>query len=190
MHDNDNVIDIGCGNGRFLEVIGEKNISYTGVDISKDLIKIAKEKYDDTHTFYTANALHLPTPSEHYDIAYSFAVLHHIPSHRYRAQFIREAARILKPDGTFVLTVWNLWQKKFLSEIFSQGLNSLFCQSPLDPGDLLLTFGKDKHKRYLHAFTKRKLERLLSRNGFRILSTDTIYRKSGHSNIVIVGKKL
>jgi len=43
-HENDNVLDYGCGNGRLLDLLDFENISYWGLDVSEKLIEIAKEK--------------------------------------------------------------------------------------------------------------------------------------------------
>ena len=42
----DNVFEFGCGFGRFAEALAGKVGSYLGVDISDELIKIAKSKFD------------------------------------------------------------------------------------------------------------------------------------------------
>ena len=36
------ILDLGCGNGRFYEMLEGKDIEYIGVDVSKELIDIAK----------------------------------------------------------------------------------------------------------------------------------------------------
>ena len=37
------ILDIGCGNGRFLEIFKQKKVDYFGVDSSERLIEIAKK---------------------------------------------------------------------------------------------------------------------------------------------------
>jgi len=44
VKDGDKVLDVGCGNGRLLELFQGKNADYIGVDSSEELIKIAKNK--------------------------------------------------------------------------------------------------------------------------------------------------
>src|SRR3989339_1532246 len=45
IKNSDKVLDFGCGNGRFLEMLKDRNLEYFGVDVSQKLIDIAKEKY-------------------------------------------------------------------------------------------------------------------------------------------------
>src|SRR5680860_261077 len=41
----DKVLDLACGNGRLLESFHKKEIEYLGIDISEELINIAKKNY-------------------------------------------------------------------------------------------------------------------------------------------------
>ncbi|PJB09259.1 hypothetical protein CO121_00925, partial [bacterium (Candidatus Gribaldobacteria) CG_4_9_14_3_um_filter_36_15] len=115
----DKILDLGCGNGRFFELLEDKDIDYIGVDFSQKLIEIARKKY--LHPpqvfakqkfgrarikFQKADALNLPFPNNYFDKIYSIAVLHHIPSKQLRLQFLKEARRVLKLNGLLILTVW------------------------------------------------------------------------------------
>ena len=40
----DKVLDLGCGNGRLLQIFEDQDIEYIGIDNSEKLIKIAKIK--------------------------------------------------------------------------------------------------------------------------------------------------
>lgn len=180
------VLDIGCGNGRFYPLLASRQIEYTGLDNSVGLLREAQQNNPDAK-FVEGDATALPFPNASFDIAFSFAVIHHIPSKKLRAQFIREVARVLKPGNTVILTAWYLWELSKLGKL----LQSFNPFGALDHGDLMLTFGKDRHQRYVHAFSKKELEKLLTKNGFNIIGSDIIARESGSGskNIVIVAKK-
>lgn len=45
INDGDNLLDFGCGNGRLLELLQKKDITYFGVDVSQKLLDIAEKKY-------------------------------------------------------------------------------------------------------------------------------------------------
>jgi tRNA (uracil-5-)-methyltransferase TRM9 len=110
---NSRVLDIGCGNGRFYPLLAERNVDYTGIDNSVGLLAIAHEQHPFV-TFMHGDATKLPFPDRSFDTVFSFAVLHHIPSRELRREFVREAARVLRPNGTLVLSVWNLWSPKHI----------------------------------------------------------------------------
>lgn len=180
----DRVLDIGCGNGRFLPLVKERGGQYVGVDYSEGLIREAKRLHPDGE-FVVGDATKLSFLDSKFDVAYSFATIHHVPSKELRAQFIREAARVVKPGGMFILTAWHLWQPRNFLKLF-MSINPL---SPLEAGDMLLTFGKNKAPRYLHAFTRRELSLLLIKNGFHVESIETIPRPSGEKNTIVVAKR-
>jgi ubiquinone/menaquinone biosynthesis C-methylase UbiE len=182
------VLDIGCGNGRFYPLIKARGVGYTGIDNSAELLKEARRAFPNV-PFVEGDATMLPFPDRSFDVAFSFATLHHVPSRALREKFIQEAARVLKPGSTFVLSVWELWTPKYFGKLLRDALRGLLGLTSLDIGDVMLTFGKAKHKRYLHAFTIRELEILLEKNGFAIVGTDLAERKSGEKNIVVVAKK-
>lgn len=80
-----NVIDFGCGFGYvglLLLPILPKGSTYTGIDISEDLLEEAKNVFAGTgySTRFIKADLNEYEPNENYDIAISQAVLRHIPN--------------------------------------------------------------------------------------------------------------
>lgn len=183
------VLDIGCGNGRLLDLFSDKHIHYTGIDSSRKLISIAKKHRGDRGTFVHGNALSLPFDDRSFDAVFSVAVLHHIPSREYRDRFIKEAGRVLEQKGSLILTVWKLWQWRFVRAHLAHLARKLTGRSDLDFGDLILSFGQQKKKRYVHAFTKRGLKRLLKENGFDQVSITEARRRSGYANYVVIARR-
>ena len=121
--DGSMVFDYGCGNGRLLEILKDKNIKYYGVDVSKQLIDSANEKYGSekvTFKSISSSQDRLAFPEANFNSVYSIAVFHHFPGDEYREFMARVLFRVTKPGGYIVVTVWNLWQKKYLKNIFYQ----------------------------------------------------------------------
>ena len=185
------LIDIGCGNGRFYSVIKERGSTYTGVDNSQGLLDEARKKFPEAN-FVNGDATALPFANESFNIAYSFATIHHIPSRALRKKFVSEAGRVLHTGNTFILTTWYLWRPRYISQLLFTAIKSLLLLSPLDIGDMMHTFGKERTPRYLHAFTERELLRLLKKNGFEIIGSEIISRGSGsgEKNILVVARKV
>ncbi len=186
--DGDNILDFGCGNGRLLELFSGKNVNYFGIDTSSKLIGIAGQKYyGDNFKFQKISSSgSLPFPDNFFNIAYSVAVFHHFPGKEYREKMVKELFRVLKPGGVVVITVWNLWQKKYVVNIMINWRNKLLGKSELDRDDCYITF-KDNEgnifKRYHHAFTKKELSGLFVHAGFRKVKI------TNGKNIVFIGKK-
>lgn len=185
------VLDLGCGNGRLLEIFKDKNIDYIGIDSSEKLIEIAKKKYPKAK-FQKADALNLPFPANYFDKVYSIAVLHHIPSVKFRLRFLKEAKRVLKPEGLLILTVWNLWQQKFLKYHLKFFFLKLIKKSKLDFKDIFYPWknqaGEVVTRRYVHVFSKRELKKLVKKSGFKTKDI-WIWGKAQRSNIFLIAEK-
>ena len=96
----------------------------------------------------------------------AIASFHHIPSQDWRRLALREASRVLKEGGLFVLTVWNLWQPKYEKYIVKDPKQAQ--EKNLDIGDSLIPW-RHQVDRYYHAFTREELEALL-KGEFKILT--------------------
>jgi len=188
LAEGEKILDLGCGNGRWLELFRKKKVDYIGVDFSERLIEIAKRNYPQTK-FQTADVLNLPFPSDYFDKIYNIAVLHHIPSEELRRQSLEEAKRILKPGGVLILTVWKFHDKKKLSLLFKYTILKLIGKSGLDFKDVLEPWGK-KTKRYYHCFSKKELIDLVREAGFKIKKSGIIKNKKGNrQNIYLIAEK-
>ena len=179
----DKVLDLGCGNGRLVNLIKEKEGNYFGCDVSKNLIEIAQKTYPQ-ESFQVTEPLKLPFNNNFFDAVYSIAVLHHIPSKEFRLEFLQEIKRVLKPKGTFVLTAWK--PKKFFWE------KLFWLPKGLDYGDIMEKwFSNNKGERYLHCFNQKELTNLIKQAGFEILKCGVIKNEKGNrQNLYIVAKKL
>ena len=96
-------LDIACGPGTFVGSLGP-NIRSTGVDIASTQICYATDTYGAPHRrFRRIEAGALPFPSASFDAITCVELVEHLP--RAEAQSLcREARRVLKRGGTFIVT--------------------------------------------------------------------------------------
>lgn len=93
---NSKILDLGCGDGLNINILRKMDIpNLVGVDISNDLIKIAKKNNPKTK-FYKAKAERLPFKSSSFDVVLVDSVFHHILD--YEAA-LKEIKRVLKEKG-------------------------------------------------------------------------------------------
>jgi ubiquinone/menaquinone biosynthesis C-methylase UbiE len=192
----DRVLDIGCGNGRFCQFFKEQGAEYSGIDNSRNLIAIARKNFPEAN-FAVADALGLPFKENVFDLAVSFAVIHHIPSKYLRLKFFNEARRVLKPGGRLIATAWDLRplsmarakQWKRLKSFLKSQIGIALGREPLDWGDFYIPW-QNKYRRYHHVFTLRELKKLASDAGFEIEKTGIASFGAKEGNLYIVAKKV
>ena len=149
------LLDVGCGNGRLANEL-TNDIRYTGLDVSEQLLTIAKTRFPQ-HKFVTGSMLELPFKDDQFDITAAIASLQHIPSSAYRLQAMQQLARVTKPGGYLFLVNWNM-----------QGSHFEPHRAPKDQGyddnDFLMPWRNDQGEqlalRYYHGFTKAELSDL------------------------------
>lgn len=192
IKEGEKVLDLGCGNGRLFSVLKDRKVHYCGVDLSDKLIDIAKNKYPQAD-FKVADALNLPFPDDFFDKVYSISVLHNIPSKEFRLQYLKEAKRVLKVGGIFILRVWDFWRRKEGWRLFLKySLLKFFNMSKLDFFDVFVPWKNNKGKivaqRYFHCFTKKRIVSLVKEVNFKIKK---VWRsgKDPRTNIYLVAEK-
>ena len=187
----DNILDFGCGNGRLLEIFKDKNINYIGTDVSQKLINLAKNQYNQENIEFikiNPNQSSLSFQDNFFNSIYSIATFHHFPDLNWRKEIVDELYRILKPNGYVIITVWNLWQKKYFKSILKNWMNKIFRTSKLDWNDCYVDFKNNDGKvfsRYHHAFTENDLRTLFVEAGFKIERCEIIEKR----NIVLIATK-
>ena len=96
------VLDLGCGEGRFIAFIGEFADAY-GIDLSEKSINHAKTLYPNT-TYFQGNVLTHDFGKEKYDLIISQEVIEHIEN---QELYINICYSILNPGGYLILTTPN-----------------------------------------------------------------------------------
>jgi len=189
VQDGDNILDFGCGNGRLLELFPNRNINYLGVDISEKLIDFAKSKYPNSNfSKLDPSQSSLALEDNYFNAVYSIAVFHHFPSVVYRKKIAEELYRITKEDGQIVITIWNLWQKKYIKNILKNWFDKILGRSKVDFNDCYVTFKNNQGEtfsRFHHAFTKKEIKKLFESVGFKTHMCKIINGR----NIIYIGKK-
>lgn len=97
------LLDLGCGTGLLCDFLKEGGADYNGlvgVDLSPKMVEAALSKGMEAQTAHMGS---LPFEDNHFAAILSFTVLRIIPDEE--MVILREAARVLKPGGLFILTI-------------------------------------------------------------------------------------
>jgi SAM-dependent methyltransferase len=178
VKNGDRILDLACGNGRLLESFQGKEIDYLGVDISEELIKLAKNNYPN-YIFQAGDLLALNNivpKNQKYDYIFCLAALQHIPGGEARLKVLQDVKLLLADSGTIIISNWNLWKSKHRKKIFKQAILKILGFNRLDFKDVTFFWkdskGNKTSKRYYHAFTKRELIRLAKRADFKQIKVE------------------
>ena len=99
-------LHIGCGVGRFEKFICKNVKACYGIDISSEMISIAKQRLKKIHNvklYKTQGNSLCMFVNNKFDFVYSIEVFQHLSIDIIEA-YMSEAARVLKPGGFFLLT--------------------------------------------------------------------------------------
>ena len=99
-----NLLDVGTGTGRVLEIFADRIDHGLGLDLSKQMLNVARSRLDQLGHRHCAvrqgNVYDLPLDAGSMDVAVLHHVLHFLDD---PAAAIGEVARTLRPDGRLVI---------------------------------------------------------------------------------------
>lgn len=105
------VLEIGCGIGTAAIGFIRNGAKYTGIDISKKSVDIAKQRlevYNVSGDILVCNA-EIDLPTDKYDLVYSFGVIHHSPNPK---KIIENISKIMNSGAELRIMLYSKWSYK------------------------------------------------------------------------------
>lgn len=161
------ILDYGCGSGIFCRFLQSKGAFVTGLDISKNMIKVAQRRNSGFIDYYTIADKGLDFLSDSlFDFAVSNFVLCTLPSQRKISLILDQIYRVLKKEGMFVLMNSN-WDKSNGRDFVSFRLE--YCKN-LISGHPVTAIIKSTPPIMLHDYfwSIEEYRKILMEAGFRI----------------------
>jgi len=143
--EGESVLDIGCGGGQLLGLIlGQREFEAAGLDISAEMIELARRRLGRSVDLRTGDAEQLPWERNSFDLITCTFSFHHYPQ---PAKALAEMRRVIRPGGRLILGEPNLPVP--LRQLFNLLL-------PLSPSGDVRFYGRQE------------LDKMLSQKGFYV----------------------
>lgn len=162
------ILDAGCGVGEDCKYVEQKGFKAIGIDFSKGMLEIAKQKYPQGN-FQLMDMQNIKFPSNTFDGIMSNCSLFHIPREQLK-QVLVEFRRVLKEEGKLLI-------------ILQEGTIEDMVDEPYRPGVRL----------YMNYFTIESISTILNENDFEVESYERENTTSefglGESKLVVYAKR-
>jgi len=136
LKDNSTILDVGCGNGySILSFASKYTSSFTGIDFVPEMIEQANTLKNTfllkgSVEFKCGDVTKLEFDNDTFDIVISERCLLNLPTRDMQWQAIREIARVLKPDGVYLMLEGTVQGLERLNE-----LRLMFNLDPIPDAD-------------------------------------------------------
>lgn len=185
------ILDLGCGNGRLIDLLKNYEIEYLGCDICEPLLNYAKKqdlgKIKQAH-FVFGDMMRLNFNKSSFDVIFLIASFHHLRNVKQRARLLKKMEYWLKPKGIIVMTNWNLLEKKQFKKYFKYLFDFRHRKTFRD---FIIPFKNNKGKaigrRFYHAFTLKELDKLFQNARLESIKSELSKDKK---NIITYLKKI
>ncbi len=146
------VLEAGCGLGRWMIYLEKRGHNAVGIDYSKNAL-MAIQGFDEPLVTSLGDVVDLPYKDDTFDVYISFGVIEHIEQDRER--ILREAYRVLRPNGIIIVSVPLLNNLARLLWVVNRIKFSVFANKFF----------------FEEAMSKEALARLLEQTGFDVIDT-------------------
>lgn len=147
LKSNSKILDIGCGTGYITNYLKENNLSPIGIDISKEMLKVAKSNYPSVHfKECSASDIDVEFNENEFDGIMAFYVLFYIPKVELQKVLVK-IKKILKPNAPLILVI-------------REGNGENFVKVPLLDSDEKILF--------CNLYNEKEMYGLLNQNQFHI----------------------
>jgi len=180
IKDSLRILDLGCGNARFLKFIqNHKEITqYLGIDNSELLIEQAKEIGGEYQNM-DLNTVKWNIEGK-FDLVIAFGLQHHLDSFEIRLHLLQQMANNLDQHGIATITYW-----QFLNyPRYENKIRKLEGEN-----NYIMSFGSNQNARFCHYTNLQEIENIEKDSGLKLLANYRSDGKDGTENIYRVYQK-
>lgn len=192
------IMEIGCGTGEILQRLASYGYEVSGIDISEEMLRIAKSKYDSLDIKKEDMRI-IKNENEFDGVVCVFDALNYLQSFEELKLVFENIKRAIKPNGIFLFDLLNrkMIDSMFPEDIFAddrENMSIIWKHSYNEETDLdkistsfFIREEKNVYKRYDEIFYKKiysskKILQLITEVGFELISKEV--------NIDIAGPRM
>jgi len=158
----DNILDVGCGSGEYLDIAKIYKCQYFGIDFSEKMVAAAIEKshragLTNIH-LCCANAENLPYRNRCFDVVLGIGLIEYFNN---PTLMLEELRRVLKPRGILIMQSY----RENFYDLHSKATYTLYQRLFKKDAGVSKKQEDILHKRY----SKNDLDKILGNHGFTIL---------------------
>lgn len=163
--DGGSLLEVACGTGIVTRQLRDRlspSVRIVATDLNEAMFKFASQKFraNENIEWKPADALDLPFRDESFDAVVCQFGLMFFPD---KQQGVNEAFRVLKPNGQFIVSVWDDIEHVDLAKAAEIVIKQFFPENPPDFYDIPFSFHEPE-----------KLRSLLTSAGFREIKIDVV----------------
>lgn len=148
------VLELGCGTGEYTKEFTEEKVQLISLDISPEMVKVARSKAGKGVQYVVSNAEQLPFKDVVFDAVVGNAILHHFPG---LSTALQEVKRTKTQQARIVFREPNLYNP---SKFFAFGI------------PILRLFRKDRWSPAEKVFSRSFIKKTLEETGYSVLDIE------------------
>ncbi|TDO24751.1 class I SAM-dependent methyltransferase [Pedobacter duraquae] len=198
------ILDIACGRGRHSVYLNKKGYDVTGIDLSEQSIRYAKQ-FEQKHLHFFVHDMRKLAFINYFDIALNlFTSFGYFETEKDHVNALKSFRKGLKADGSLVIDYFNT--QKILKNLNPQEIKTMegiefHIHKFVSEGKIIKRINfEHKHKAYafeerVQAFTFADFERMLTKAGLEITATFGNYKldsydEASSDRLILVCKKI
>lgn len=153
------VLDIGCGNGRYLKYLQGLGFETDGLDSSKTAVEMTKKELGSNSKVTVANMFEYDIPKNQYDLIISIKTIHHGTKEQVRDLINRIHDALVQNGKVFItlpdIGIINTWGGPIKRKLIAEG--TIIPESGPEKGLTHSFFSKDEVEEMFHKFHDLKI---------------------------------
>ena len=154
------VLDAGCGLGRWILPLAEMGYKAYGIEKEPEAVAYLQKNYSGQNVeIIEGDAFRMPYRDKSFDVVFSLGVVEHFRDREAQVRLLKEHSRILKEDGTLLLTVPYASLLRIFVHIPALFLSRLYMRARGKPG----RWGFTEYR-----YSKGEIKRIVMASGFTV----------------------